>query len=346
MLLGRESEGRNNNLNLLRFIAASLVLFSHCVPFSRGMNHSDILYQITKGQITFGGVAVSMFFLYGGFLIAKSMERIKDGKQYFKARAIRIFPCLATVVFLCVFLLGPVITTYPLAKYFTDVNTYKYLLNSVFVLVHSLPGVFENNIYGTTVNGPLWTLPVEFLCYIMCFVLYKTGLMKKKKVLYTIPVYVVMYVIIMKVLANSPVLLAALRPATLFYIGIIFYIYRDMIRLDIRVVAVCVVCLIASCVTHTLFIGIYLFLPYALFFLAYGTKHKCAGFGKNAELSYGMYLLGSPVQQTVTLLFGGSMNPLINFIVSLPIDILGAYLLFRLVEKPITKLQKKKKLST
>ena len=148
MTLKEVSADRNNNLDLIRFCAALLVILCHAYPISMGEGHMDLLGRITGGQIHFGNLAVCIFFLYGGFLIAKSAERLQTAGAYFKARIFRLFPCLIAVTFFLSFLAGPCLTTYSLGEYFSQRGTYQYLLNSIMVLTHNLPGVFEGNIYG------------------------------------------------------------------------------------------------------------------------------------------------------------------------------------------------------
>lgn len=74
--LGVLSEGRKNNLNFIRFIAAVMVIFGHSYAATLSYKMGDPICRLTKNQLDFGGLAVSIFFVYGGFLIAKSMERL------------------------------------------------------------------------------------------------------------------------------------------------------------------------------------------------------------------------------------------------------------------------------
>ena len=65
--------GRNNNLNLIRFIAALGVIWSHSYSLTGGANGSaSFLDRLTSGRLSIGGMAVGVFFLYGGILISKS----------------------------------------------------------------------------------------------------------------------------------------------------------------------------------------------------------------------------------------------------------------------------------
>lgn len=165
------SRGRANNLNAIRLLAATLVIASHSFALrfgTRGFDYEPLLV-FTRGMLSMGGLAVGFFFLYGGFLIARSAEAHSAAKDYFKRRIARIFPELIAVVLLCAFVLGPILSRLSVADYFLSSQTYLYLFNALLIPVHNLPGVFENNVYQYVVNGSLWTLPVEFACYALVF---------------------------------------------------------------------------------------------------------------------------------------------------------------------------------
>ena len=72
--IGQVCEGRNNNFDFIRFIAASMVIYSHAFPLSRG-NDGELLKDITNGQWSFGSLAVAVFFVISGFLISQSYDR-------------------------------------------------------------------------------------------------------------------------------------------------------------------------------------------------------------------------------------------------------------------------------
>ena len=71
MELENITAGRNNNLNLIRFIAAILVIYSHSYPIGTGTDAGEPLMRVSSGQIGFGSLAVCVFFVFGGFLICK-----------------------------------------------------------------------------------------------------------------------------------------------------------------------------------------------------------------------------------------------------------------------------------
>lgn len=252
-------------------------------------------------------------------------------------RCIRIFPCLVIVVFLCTFVLGACITECKLLEYFCDRQTYKYLLNAILVLQHNLPGVFKYNTYGATVNGSLWTLPVEFLCYIGCGLVCKVGLSKRNVMKFTIIPFMACYMVLYVILDKIPLLRSALGPCMMFYTGMLYDTYRNKICIRKSALALCLAMLMIATVFGFLKYGIMLLLPYILVCIVFGTKKKVNRFGYKHEVSYGMYLCAWPIQQTVVKLYGGSMNPMNNFLISIPFIILMGYVLNILVEQPILR---------
>ncbi len=337
MYLNEVSGGRKNNLDFIRFLAASLVILCHAYPISLGSEYADVLGRITGNQIHFGNLAVCIFFVYGGFLIAKSAERLEKTWSFFRARICRIFPCLIVVTVLLALLAGPFLTNLSVTEYYANGGTWRYLLNSGMILVHNLPGVFEGNVYGQAVNGPLWTLPIEFLCYIMCFLVMKLGFLNEKRMKWTIPVFVAGYLGIKLVLGGNELLASALRPVGMFYAGMLYYVYREKIKLKLLPALLALAALVLCTRCQVLDETIFIFLPYILMYLGYGTKYTLHNFAKHGEVSYGMYLCGWPLQQIICMGFGGTMEPLVNFAIALPLAVVCGFILNKIVEEPVAR---------
>jgi peptidoglycan/LPS O-acetylase OafA/YrhL len=118
------------------------------------------------GLNTMGSAGVSIFFFLSGFLVWTSWARDPNVKRFFWRRSLRIFPALWVVTLASVFLLGPAITVLSVDDYFAAPSTWQYLRTAVLVSPNTLPGLFPGNALPFVVNGSLWTLPLEYLCYV------------------------------------------------------------------------------------------------------------------------------------------------------------------------------------
>lgn len=344
MKLDAVTKGRDNNLDMIRFIAAVMVILCHAFPLSLGEGVLDPLAKLTDDQISFGSLAVGVFFVYGGFLIAKSMCRIEKTGAYFKARAVRIFPPLIVVTLLLAFVVGPIITTLSVGEYFTSAETYKYLLSGVLLPQHNLPGVFEGNVYGSAVNGSLWTLPIEFLCYVMCWVLYKCRLMGKKSMGIATVLFSLGCVGASLLSDRIAVLAPMIRPMGLFFAGMLYYVYREHIRMNGWLCLFSLAAMAVSAARGFLPYTIFVFFPYFFFYIGFACPIKFADFAKRGEVSYGIYLCAWPIQQLVCMALAGAdktMSPWLNFILAVPLSILAGFLMHKGVEQPMLRMVKK-----
>lgn len=332
MTLADVSKGRNNNLNVIRLFAAILVVFSHSFPISYGQEYPDMASTFSNGQTSFGNIAVCIFFFFGGFLIMGSAQRSTSAKDFFQKRVVRLFPSLIVVVLVSVFILGAVLTNVGILSYFTNTKTYMYLFNALLIPVHDLPGVFINNIYGQTVNGPLWTLPIEFICYVICFAMFSLHFTDEKKMKYSIVFFIPGYILLFYLVRGNAVLTTALRPMGMFYVGMLYYVYRDRIKMNPWICLTAFMLFIASLRINFLEYTVLLTLPYILAYI--GFAYKNIHLQKNkTDISYQLYLVAWPIQQIVCQLFGGKMNSYMNFMISLPVGIFVGWLLYKCVAR-------------
>jgi len=159
--------GHNNNFNLLRFVAASLVLVTHSFAISTGRSDSEPLR--TALGITLGSVAVDIFYIASGYLVTSSLLFRKNLREFIFARALRIFPGLWVSLAVTTLAIGLWFTSFSFTAFFSDPGTWKFLVrNAVLIsgLVWTLPGAFFGN-PGLAVNGSLWSLPVEIKMYLV-----------------------------------------------------------------------------------------------------------------------------------------------------------------------------------
>ncbi|MCV6596750.1 MAG: acyltransferase family protein, partial [Mangrovicoccus sp.] len=120
--LAERAQGRDNNLNLLRMIAAIAVIVSHAWAFAYGMGTFEPVKAWTGH--TLGGLAVAVFFAISGFLITGSFYYSASHWRFVASRGLRIFPALLVNLIFVAFILAPLVTTLPWRDYFSMAEPY------------------------------------------------------------------------------------------------------------------------------------------------------------------------------------------------------------------------------
>ena len=160
---------QENNFDILRLVAAWLVLFSHSYGLYYGS--TDWFHQ-TLGYEQASSIGLNIFFTISGYLVTASYINQPRFTSFMLKRILRIVPGLFVVLALSALIMGPLVTTLPLSTYFTETATYKYIRGAlVFTIKYFLPGVFADLPFPAAVNGSLWTLKIEARCYLLIGIL-------------------------------------------------------------------------------------------------------------------------------------------------------------------------------
>jgi peptidoglycan/LPS O-acetylase OafA/YrhL len=153
----------------LRLAGAVTVVVDHSSPL---VHPGRLTIFPGDWHISPGYVALMGFFAMSGYQVHDSWERDRSWWRFGVKRLLRILPPLLIVLLATVFVIGPLFTTWPLHAYWTHPQTWRYLVGTLvlFLMQHHLPGVFDGNPYPWSVNGSLWTLPMEFVGYLIVLV--------------------------------------------------------------------------------------------------------------------------------------------------------------------------------
>ena len=357
MLLKDACINKKNNLNFIRLIAAILVVYMHSFSISLGDEAGDVIGMLTMGKEYAGGLAVDIFFIISGFLICKSFDNSKSIVQYIKARFLRIWPLLFVVVILLTFVMGPLVTSYKVSHYFfSNLDKLCYFLRNIFFIntYTQLPGVFMNH-YQNSVDGSLWTLMYEVICYI--FVVIFAPIWNKKRfsisVLATVFSAIYLYHNYIHSFAIgfiSDVFIHNMtRFMTYFLVGMLFYLYRDVIRIDKKLLATGILVVVVGILFLDFTICFAIGGACIIFVIGFSEKINTQWYEKIGDLSYGIYLISFPIQQLVVYFLGKErkdlilqMNPYLNFVISIVVCLPVAYLSWHFIEQPCLKLKNKK----
>jgi peptidoglycan/LPS O-acetylase OafA/YrhL len=334
--IGDLDRGRANNLNLLRFVAATLVVLSHSWPLA-GAGLHDPLAQLQR-HFDLGGLAVAAFFAISGYLIARSLDRARGLREFAVARALRVVPAYVVAVLYAALLIGPLCTTLRAVDYLAARGTWDYVATTLtfFGLVDRLPGVFAGNPYPHAVNGSLWTLAIEIFCYAALALVATCGALRR-------PWLAAAFALALFALGEtSRAFVEALprdeafttpRLAGTFVAGALFYAWRDRIALSPVVAAALLAALPLVAASRYAPYGLFGAVAYATLTIAYHPWLDVAMFRRFGDASYGLYVYAFPTQQAIAAATG-PIPPLVLFALAFPVVVLLAAASWAWIERP------------
>jgi peptidoglycan/LPS O-acetylase OafA/YrhL len=328
-----------DNFLLLRFVAASMVVYAHGYPLS-GMDKTDIFVRAGFGADA-GNIAVCIFFCISGFLVTGSLSRWPSVVAFLKSRILRLFPAFAVCLALCALVIGPLLTTLPTEEYFRHESVRVYVIDNLSLMsVHFvLPGVtFGNGATRNVVNGSIWTLPGEGSMYLWLAGLALAGVFRRNWfatafLLIAIPVGA-------RYWSDIPMLVdddRYLPFACMFVLGSLCYLQRRHIPLGHGWM---LGFLVLAWAVHGGILHAYVFPiveTYFCFWFAYCLPWH--GFNRFGDYSYGVYLWGYPCEQIIVRWLDHP-RPLQIAMLAFPMALALAIASWHLIERPALKLKK------
>ena len=306
-------DGRCNNFDFIRLAAAVLVILDHCCLLHRPRATATYVepFRMLTGHDTSGAMAVRVFFIISGLLVARSFLSDPRPGPYLRKRCLRILPGLVACVLLTVLVMGPLMTKLPLREYFANAETWGYLRNALLWpnLAFYLPGVFAEN-PSDVVNGSIWSLPLEFMMYIAVLGLGVIGLLRRKYVMLALVVGAFLF---QTFVPHEPIqrirggfwLVLLVDNSYFFFAGTLMLLFKDVVRLDGRIALAALVATILSFHTRLAFPVYALALPYLIMYAAFVRVPGLDGAARYGDFSYGVYLYGFLIQQVLMSLAPG-----------------------------------------
>jgi peptidoglycan/LPS O-acetylase OafA/YrhL len=288
-------------------------------------------------------VIVPSFFALSGFLVAGSLDR-NDIPSFLTLRGLRIFPALAVEVVLSALVIGPLLTTTSLGEYFRSPLLAEYFQNIFGRIHYLLPGVFAGLPAGPSVNMQLWTVPYELECYIAISVLALVRLHRWPKLLFAILVAACLAAFGYQAILGGFTPLDSGPPGRMivicFLFGVSLYALREHLPWNRWMFAISLVLSwILLSLRQTTYIAP-LPVTYLTIYLGLLNPPRTRIL-QGADYSYGIYLYGFPVQQTISYLYPGSRIWFINLAGSLVVSGLFAFLSWHLIEANVLAQRKK-----
>lgn len=325
---------RNNNFDAIRLLLAFSVFLSHSYPISGDSSLKRLSYLANAA------IAVQCFFIISGFLIFMSYDNSRSLRDYFRKRALRIYPAYFTIVVLCA-IAGTIVTTVPLREFFAG-PLQKYLVyNLAFLnyLCPSLPGVFDTN-PTPVINGALWTIKIEAMFYVSVPLI--TALLRRvPRIPFLLALYAGSLVYRVACERTGHYSLAVQLPGQMsFFVGgALIYFYFDTFkqyatRMILPALIITGVELWAGLmILYPLCLGVIVI--YAACFLPVFNR-----FRPKWDISYGTYIFHFPVLQVMTTWGWFARGPLIGLFSSAIVVLVLGCLSWVLVERRFLKKRK------
>lgn len=327
--------GRDNNMNLLRFIMALAVLVSHAWPICKGPGTPEPLQAATGYSL--GSYAVFVFFALSGFLISESYAQKNAPGPYLVARTARLVPGLLVSLLLVAFVLGPVVS----AAYLDAPQSWGFVAANL-TLIHpqySLPGVFAGNPYPQ-VEGSIWTLAHEAGWYLVVLACGLCGILRRPALVGLLAgLMALAYVGLQVAGLQYPGLHIAAKLAQFiqlglpFALGMAFRSYKALIPNTLWIMAALALAAGVTLNTPYGFPLLMAFVVYATFWLAYGPGGALRAFNRVGDYSYGIYIYAFPLQGLIVWLLPG-VGVAGNIALATPLTLGLAVLSWHLVEHP------------
>jgi peptidoglycan/LPS O-acetylase OafA/YrhL len=329
--------GRDNNFNLIRFLAATSVIWTHAFGIQGEVGHEPLneVFGISAGEI-----GVNVFFVLSGYLVSKSWTG-KSWQEFAWARCMRIFPALWVSTIVLVFLVAAWFTSEPALQFLTSRSTASFVARNVTIIFGSredLPGAFWN-IYPN-INQPLWTLPYELHMYIVLAIVGATLGLRPRWVASLTMLGIAM--IALEQLSGQRItwLVDNGRFLCFFFSGSLVYVLRERIVLSWSVTVTCVAVVAVSLLSKSFAVREAALAPalvYLLLWCAYVPSGVLRLWNRLGDYSYGMYIFAFPVQ--VALFSAGLRGVWANFLITMLIALVIAACSWHFLESRALKIK-------
>lgn len=333
----------SNNLDQMRLVFAAMVLLSHAAELVYGNRSHEPLTQIFH-TISFGELGVDCFFILSGFMIARSWEMDPGWLRYLRKRVLRIYPGFIVAFLLSVVLVGT-IGAQDAQRYIADARPARLAWDMATLNTPSTPPTFLGSHYDI-VNGSLWTIRYEFLCYLLVMIIGLLGVLSSARA--TVALWVVLasaFVVFRApdasgtsgaVMGSHAEMMLRLTP--IYLSGVTMY-KNGLWKVRSRALIVAAVGLLVAGMSFpvTAELAVMTVGAYLLFIIGF-TPIRHARMRRLPDVSYGVYLYGWPVQKL--LIFWWPALPFqLVFLASLILCLALGYASWMAVERPMLALK-------
>ncbi|WP_131746282.1 acyltransferase [Frankia sp. Cppng1_Ct_nod] len=305
--------GPDNSLNFLRLILAMVVMTSH------GWSLGEF-GLLRLGHYDVSALAVDGFFVISGFLVTRSNARMGSTTRFLWHRFLRIYPAFWVCLVVVAGFFAPLGWLHAHGSLHGFMSARHGPLQ--YIVGNSTLHIKFYDVAGTPVggslpakystqpgawNGALWSLWWELLCYLGIAVLGLVGVLQRRRSVVVLLTAIMWAALVVHRLApdfasgllGSSFADGTLRLGPLFLSGSFFFLYGNRVPVSGWLAAVA-----ALLVTGSMFLAEpHLIMPVPLAYLCLwlGIRLPFHRIGAKNDLSYGLYIYSSPMQQLMAL---------------------------------------------
>lgn len=341
MFADRDAFGRNS-FQLIRLILAIAVLYRHSFDLLAA-DHADVVLDLIPPRTHLGRIALCFFMVVSGFLVTHSWTQSTGWRDFLWRRVLRVYPGFLAASLFCAFVAAPLGSRDALS-YLESVNYGAFFGAALQLGKLDIPPSFLSNPYPGQVNGSLWSIKIEFECYLGLMVLALLGALRHRFAMLALFAIMLAAHAIQPYAPSTPLDRFAnhLQLATFFMAGSVAYLFWDVLPRSYGWIEIVGLVVLTTAVIEVGFLEL---LPvtgtYLLLCLAFEQRLSALRIGRRVDLSYGIYLYAWPVQQLLIQVLGGWLNPWTLSVAAL----LGsgglALLSWTLIERPALALKRR-----
>jgi peptidoglycan/LPS O-acetylase OafA/YrhL len=339
--LAEEFDSRHNGLSTVRLVFATSVILWHSFP----LTGHEIGYEPLRQVIA--NFRADGFFAISGFLILASWERRPSVRGYLRARLLRILPAYWFNLLMVAFVLAPLalwLSGGPVGSLFSGSrSSWHYVLANLDTRIRffDIAGTPLGVPYPLAWNGSVWTLQWEMAAYAGLLLLAVLGLTRHRWVLLGLAssAWGLVLLSALDVVDPGGFRLGGIRFALMFLTGACLYAFADKVPMRGWLASVAVLAVLFGGYLADYRLIAAPALGYLVFWI--GSRLRHPRWTRTTDISFGLFLFGFPVQQSLLVLGWPWLDPVAFFVVSWLATAPFALLCWYAVERPAMNLKKR-----
>lgn len=297
-----------NDLAAVRILAAIAVLHAHAWVVTTPNLETKDMAHVFAFSLDFHGVHA--FFILSGLLLTRSLIERPDALRFIIARLMRYVPAIFVAALFAALVVGPLVTPLSPQEYFSGaLASFVFATTTLKDVNATLPGVFEGNPKPGILFIPLWTIHYELVFALVLAAAGALGLLRIRPLVLAGFIGVMIVSTVWFWNGEEHLHLGTphhlVRFCTTFGIGIGMGVFADKIPVSNRILVGLAAVAIPLAFTNLAAPAGMILMAYAILCIGFCGGPVAAGLARLGVWSYGFYVWGYLIEQTLIYAFPG-----------------------------------------